>query len=172
MTTLIKLIDTAAKVCLPPNDTGLASKIGVTKSAVSLWRHGGKIKDDHLMALIKVAQADPALAVLVRTEGAETADAKKAWGVVWDRLSPVTTVIGALALVAIGMHAGAHEALLAALSPVVITDPLYIMRNWPRPRTGARPAICTAARAPGRTVPHRQADAVPDGQGLRQAAAR
>ncbi len=129
MTTLIKLIDTAAKVCFPPNDTGLASKIGVTKSAVSLWRHGGKIKDDHLMALIKVAQADPALAVLVRTEGAETADAKKAWGVVWDRLSPVTTVIGALALVAIGMHAGAHEALLAALSPVVITDPLYIMRN-------------------------------------------
>ncbi|MFA4706511.1 DUF3693 domain-containing protein [Xanthomonas perforans] len=129
MTTLIKLIDTAAKVCVPQNDTGLASKLGVTKSAVSLWRHGGKIKDDHLMALIKVAQADPALAVLVRTEGAETADAKKAWGVVWDRLSPVTTVIGALALVAIGMHAGAHEALLAALSPVVITDPLYIMRN-------------------------------------------
>ncbi|MEN9187321.1 DUF3693 domain-containing protein [Xanthomonas perforans] len=136
MTTLIKLIDTAAKVCVPQNDTGLASKLGVTKSAVSLWRHGGKIKDDHLMALIKVAQADPALAVLVRTEGAETADAKKAWGVVWDRLSPVTTVIGALALVAIGMHAGAHEALLAALSPVVITDPLYIMRN--RVRAGLR----------------------------------
>ncbi|WP_241236817.1 DUF3693 domain-containing protein [Xanthomonas arboricola] len=54
------------------------------------------------MALIKVAQADPALAVLVRTESAETADAKKAWSVVWDRLSPVTTVIGAMVL-AIGM---------------------------------------------------------------------
>ncbi|TVS46635.1 hypothetical protein E2P66_22925, partial [Xanthomonas perforans] len=48
----------------------------------------------------------------------------------WDRLlSPVTTVIGGLALVAVGMHAGAHEALLTALSPLVITDPLYIMRN-------------------------------------------
>ncbi|WP_372169126.1 DUF3693 domain-containing protein [Xanthomonas axonopodis] len=48
---------------------------------------------------------------------------------------------------------------------------LYIMRNWPCPRTGARPAISTAARAPGRTIPNRQADAVADGQGLRQAAA-
>lgn len=88
------------------------------------------------MALIHLAQADPAIAVLVRTEGAESPQAKKAWGVVWDRLSPVTTVIGGLALVAIGMHAGAHEALLAALSPVVITEPLYIMRN--RVRAGLR----------------------------------
>ncbi|AQU45388.1 DUF3693 domain-containing protein [Xanthomonas oryzae] len=123
MNTQNKLIDMAVKVCNPPNATGLAKKLGVTKAAVSMWRHGGKIKDDHLMALINVAQADPALAVLVRTEGAETADAKKAWSVVWDRLSPVTTVIGALALVAIGMHAGAHEALLTALSPLVITLP-------------------------------------------------
>ena len=92
----------AVKVCNPPNATGLAKKLGVTKAAVSMWRHGGKIKDDHLMALIKVAQADPALAVLVRTEGAETADAKKAWGVVWDRLSPVTTVIG-VCLLAFGV---------------------------------------------------------------------
>nr|WP_234710377.1 DUF3693 domain-containing protein [Xanthomonas citri] len=75
------------------------------------------------MALIHLAQADPAIAVLVRTEGAESPQAKKAWGVVWDRLSPVTTVIGALALVAVGMHAGAHEALLTALSPLALTAP-------------------------------------------------
>ncbi|WP_235646357.1 DUF3693 domain-containing protein [Xanthomonas citri] len=75
------------------------------------------------MALIHLAQADPAIAVLVRTEGAESPEAKKAWSVVWDRLSPVTTVIGALALVAIGMHAGTHEALLTALSPVALTAP-------------------------------------------------
>ncbi|MEQ7962493.1 DUF3693 domain-containing protein [Xanthomonas hortorum pv. pelargonii] len=102
MNTQIKLIDMAVKVCNPPNATGLAAKMGVTKAAVSIWRHGGKIKDDHLMALIKIAQADPALAVLVRTEGAETAEAKKAWGALWDRLSPVTKVIGAMVL-AIGM---------------------------------------------------------------------
>ncbi len=81
------------------------------------------------MALIELAQADPALAVKVRQEEAASPAEKKAWSALWDRLSPVTTVIGALALVAVGMHAGAHEALLAALSPVVITDPLYIMRN-------------------------------------------
>ncbi|WP_236689005.1 DUF3693 domain-containing protein [Xanthomonas vesicatoria] len=50
------------------------------------------------MALIRLAQADPAIAVLVRTESAETPEAKKAWSVVWDRLSPVTTVIGAMVL--------------------------------------------------------------------------
>lgn len=54
------------------------------------------------MALIRLAQADPAIAVLVRTESAESPEAKKAWSVVWDRLSPVTTVIGAMVL-AIGM---------------------------------------------------------------------
>ncbi|WP_350359734.1 DUF3693 domain-containing protein [Xanthomonas citri pv. malvacearum] len=129
MQTINKLLDTALKACNEPSDRQLAKHLDVSPSAISLWRKGKPIKDDHLMALIHLAQADPAIAVLVRTEGAESPQAKKAWGVVWDRLSPVTTVIGGLALVAIGIHAGAHEALLAALSPVVITDPLYIMRN-------------------------------------------
>ncbi|MGV7186119.1 DUF3693 domain-containing protein [Xanthomonas axonopodis] len=82
------------------------------------------------MALIHLAQADPAIAVLVRTEGAESPQAKKAWGVVWDRLSPVTTVIGGLALVAIGIHAGAHEALLTALSPLALTAPSIHYAKW------------------------------------------
>ncbi|MCC8468222.1 DUF3693 domain-containing protein [Xanthomonas phaseoli] len=81
------------------------------------------------MALIHLAQADPAIAVLVRTEGAESPEAKRAWSVVWDRLSPVTTVIGVVALVAIGLHAGAHEALMTALSPAALTHPLCIMRS-------------------------------------------
>ncbi len=101
-----------------------------------MWRKGGKITDTHLMALIELAQADPALAVKVRQEEAASPAEKKAWSALWDRLSPVTTVIGGLALVAVGMHAGAHEALLTALSPLVITDPLYIMRN--RVRAGLR----------------------------------
>jgi len=91
----------------------LAKKLGVTRSAVSLWRSGHNIKDGHLMALIKLAQADPALAVLVRTEGAD-ADTKKAWEMVWDRLSPVTTVIGGLVLAVCMMPA------LARAKPVEI----------------------------------------------------
>lgn len=54
------------------------------------------------MALIDLAQADPALAVKVREEEAGSVVERKAWGALWDRLSPVTTVIGAMVL-AIGM---------------------------------------------------------------------
>ncbi|CAD0335705.1 DUF3693 domain-containing protein [Xanthomonas hortorum] len=54
------------------------------------------------MALIELAQADPALAVKVREEEAGSAVERKAWGALWDRLSPVTTVIGGMVL-AIGM---------------------------------------------------------------------
>lgn len=67
-----------------------------------MWRKGGKITDAHLMALIDLAQADPALAVKVREEEAGSAVERKAWSALWDRLSPVTTVIGGLVL-AIGM---------------------------------------------------------------------
>lgn len=108
MNTQIKLLDKARSMCVPPTDMQLAKKLGVTRSAVSLWRSGNNIKDGHLMALIKLAQADPALAVLVRTEGADPAT-KKAWEMVWDRLSPVTTVIGGLVL-AIGMMPAAARA--------------------------------------------------------------
>lgn len=130
MQTINKLLDTALKACNEPSDRQLAKHLDVSPSAISLWRKGKPIKDDHLMALIHLAQADPAIAVLVRTEGAESPQAKKAWGVVWDRLSPVTTVIGALALVAVGMHAGAHEALLTALSPLALTGPSIHYAKW------------------------------------------
>ncbi|CEE39427.1 hypothetical protein XAC2911_370030 [Xanthomonas citri pv. citri] len=98
MQTINKLLDTALKACNEPSDRQLAKHLDVSPSAISLWRKGKPIKDDHLMALIHLAQADPAIAVLVRTEGAESPEAKKAWSVVWDRLSPVTTVIGAMVL--------------------------------------------------------------------------
>ncbi|WP_232514337.1 DUF3693 domain-containing protein [Xanthomonas citri] len=116
-------------MCSRDSDNCLAQTLGLQRAAVSKWRHGGKISPEELAKVIVLAQADPGIAVLVLAEQADDATTKKLWGPLWDRLSPVTTVIGALALVAIGMHAGAHEALLAALSPVVITDPLYIMRN-------------------------------------------
>lgn len=98
MQTINKLLDTAMKACEVPSDRQLAKLVGVSPSAISLWRSGKQIKDDHLMTVIKLAKADPALAVLVRTEGAESAAEKAGWSVVWDRLSPVTTVIGGLVL--------------------------------------------------------------------------
>jgi hypothetical protein len=102
MDTINKLLDKARKVCVRDSDRAIAQTLGVTAQSVSVWRKGGKITDAHLMALIDLAQADPALAVKVREEEAVSQVERKAWSALWDRLSPVTTVIGALVL-AIGM---------------------------------------------------------------------
>ncbi|MGS0509248.1 DUF3693 domain-containing protein [Xanthomonas oryzae pv. oryzicola] len=123
MNTLNKLLDAARKVCERDSDRAVAQRMKVSANSVFVWRKGGKITDTHLMALIELAQADPALAVKVRQEEAASPAERKAWSALWDRLSPVTTVIGALAVVAIGMHAGAHEGLLTALSQAAITPP-------------------------------------------------
>ncbi|WP_139370939.1 DUF3693 domain-containing protein, partial [Xanthomonas cissicola] len=130
MDTINKLLDTARKACSRDSDNSVALSLGVSRNSVSVWRKGGKITDTHLMALIELAQADPALAVKVRQEEAASPAEKKAWSALWDRLSPVTTVIGALALVAVGMHAGAHEALLTALSPLALTAPSIHYAKW------------------------------------------
>lgn len=98
MNTINKLLDTARKACERDSDNAVALSLGVSRNSVSVWRKGGKITDTHLMALIELAHADPALAVKVREEEAGTAAERKAWGALWDRLSPVTTVIGGLAL--------------------------------------------------------------------------
>ncbi|MFA0925016.1 DUF3693 domain-containing protein [Xanthomonas fragariae] len=142
MNTLNKLIDSARKVCERDSDRAVSQRLKVSANSVFVWRKGGKITDAHLMALIDLAQADPALAVKVREEEAGSAVERKAWSALWDRLSPVTTVIGALGLVAIGVHAGAHEALVTALSPLVFQSDnahtLYIMRNQGSGRSSCR----------------------------------
>ncbi|MCC8619267.1 DUF3693 domain-containing protein [Xanthomonas vesicatoria] len=102
MDTINKLLDTARKACERDSDNSVALSLGVSRNSVSVWRKGGKITDAHLMALIELAQADPALAVKVRQEEAASPAEQKAWSALWDRLSPVTTVIGGLVL-AIGM---------------------------------------------------------------------
>ncbi|MEG8146081.1 DUF3693 domain-containing protein [Xanthomonas hortorum pv. gardneri] len=102
MNTLNKLIDSARKVCERDSDRAVSQRLKVSANSVFVWRKGGKITDAHLMALIDLAQADPALAVKVREEEAGSAVERKAWSALWDRLSPVTTVIGAMVL-AIGM---------------------------------------------------------------------
>lgn len=45
------------------------------------------------MAVIDKAQADPALAVLIRQETAETRAEKKGWATLWDRLSAAAAVL-------------------------------------------------------------------------------
>lgn len=109
MNTLNKLLDSARKICERDSDRAVAQRLKVSANSVFVWRKGGKITDTHLMALIELAQADPALAVKVREEEAGTPAERKAWGALWDRLSPVTTVIGGLAL-AVFLAPGAARA--------------------------------------------------------------
>lgn len=118
MATINSLLDKAAALCNPPNDSELARRLGVSRSAVSLWRKGQPPKDEHLAQLIALAHQDPALAVLIRQEQATTKAERQLWGPLWDRLSPATTqVVGALALCAIaGLYLiDSDTAMLASL---------------------------------------------------------
>ncbi len=98
MNTLNKLVDNARKMCERDSDNCLAETLGLKRAAVSKWRHGGKISPEELAKLIVLAQADPGVAVLVLSEQADAATASMLWGPLWDKLSPVTTVIGGLVL--------------------------------------------------------------------------
>lgn len=101
MPTLNKLIDNARKVCERESDNALALHMGVSRSAISVWRKSGKISDEHLATLIQLAQADPALAVAVRQEAATTPDERKLWGPLWDRLSPAVSTVGVILAIAL-----------------------------------------------------------------------
>ncbi len=62
----------------------------------------------------------------IHAEAAASPAEKALWRSVLDRLSAAAAVV---ALVVLAVHTGAHEAAVVAFSPLVMTDPLYIMRN-------------------------------------------
>lgn len=82
MDTLNNLLDNARNLCSPSTDAALAVKLGVSKSAVSLWRKGGQITEKHLTALIEFAKADARLAVVVLAEQATTKQERSVWGAI------------------------------------------------------------------------------------------
>lgn len=92
------LIDQAATKCAPPNDSGLAARMHLSRSAVSLWRKGGAIKEKHLTALIVLADVDEVTALEVLAEQAETKPEKAVWHALLQRVGATT----ALVLCAIG----------------------------------------------------------------------
>lgn len=55
------------------------------------------------MAVIEKAKADPALAVLIRQETAETKAEKKGWATLWDRLSAAAAVLVLVVVAAPGV---------------------------------------------------------------------
>ena len=102
MNTLNKLLDKSRELC--GSDMATAARLGVTRSAVSKWRHGGKIEAAHLAKLITLTQQDPALSVQVLAEQEASPEEQAMWGTVWDRLSPVTTTVAGVLLM-IGLWA-------------------------------------------------------------------
>ncbi|UYC14008.1 DUF3693 domain-containing protein [Xanthomonas sp. CFBP 8445] len=108
MQTLNVLLDKARKNCPSDSDNSLSKQIGVSRSAVSVWRRGGQITNEHLMALIDLAKADPALATKVREEASETEVERRAWATLWDRLSAAAAVV-ALVVLTIGTVPAAHQ---------------------------------------------------------------
>lgn len=101
MITLNKILDSARKSCSRDSDAAVAEALKVSRQTVMQWRSGARrITDEHLMAAIELGRLDPALAVLVRQEMAETKAEKKAWSTLWDRLSAAAAV---LVLVVIAM---------------------------------------------------------------------
>lgn len=125
MNTVNKLLDKAREVCV--SDADIGRKLGVTRSAVSVWRKGGTITPAHLARLITLTQQDPAIAVQVLAEQEATPEERQMWGVVWDRLSPVTSMVaGALLAVGLALPYQSAQAMTTQTEPL---DPLCIMRS-------------------------------------------
>ena len=86
MNTLNQLLDRAKDAHKLTSDAAIAENLGVSRSAVSLWRKGGLIAEHHLAALVRLANADARDAVQVMTEQAQTKDSRAVWGALLDRL--------------------------------------------------------------------------------------
>lgn len=104
-----KLLDKAKKMCSPQTDMALAERIGVTRSAVSVWRKGGKITAQHLETLAAVAGLDGQAVIEVMLEQASNAEARAVWRPVLDRLSAAVAAVAPTALILCGTiaYAGA-----------------------------------------------------------------
>ncbi|ARR12562.1 DUF3693 domain-containing protein [Xanthomonas citri] len=125
-----ELLDKVKESCSLPSDMALAEKLGVNRQMIWKARHEDKpLSDERIAQLCAMAKLDGgAWMARIHAERAASPAERALWRSVLDRLSAAAAVV---ALLVLAVHTGAHEALLAALSPVVINDPLYIMRNWP-----------------------------------------
>lgn len=97
-----KLLDKAKKMCNPQTDMALAARIGVTRSAVSVWRKGGTITAQHLETLATVAGLDGQAVIEVMLEQASNAEARAVWRPVLDRLSAAVAAVAPTVIILCG----------------------------------------------------------------------
>ena len=101
MSALSELLDQAVQKCDPSNDAALAARLGVSRSAVSLWRKGEGIREKYLTQLIALVGADPEVAVMVLREQATTHAERAVWGALARKLG-AAAVVSVAALLPMG----------------------------------------------------------------------
>lgn len=89
------LIDAAQQACGLNSDNKLAGRLKVSRSAVSVWRKGGKITDEYLAALIELSKSDPSEAIRVRAEQASSGAEIRLWNQMLTRIS-AAAMLGAM----------------------------------------------------------------------------
>lgn len=92
------LLDKARDKCQPKTDMELAARVGVSRSAVSMWRKGGTITSQHLEALATLAGVDGQAVIEVMEEQAVTPAQKRVWQSVLNRLSAAAAAITVIVL--------------------------------------------------------------------------
>ncbi|MCC8468824.1 DUF3693 domain-containing protein, partial [Xanthomonas phaseoli] len=123
MAAVDELLDKVKESCSLPSDMALATKLGIQRQLLSKARAGDKpLSDERIAQLCAMAKLDGGTWMArIHAERAGSQVERALWKSVLDRLTPIAAAVGALALVAVGVHVGAHETLLVALSPVAIT---------------------------------------------------
>lgn len=87
MSALSKLLDKAAATCSPANQSGLAARLGVSRSLISSWKTGAfVIPAERVAEIARIGHLDPAeWVVLVEAEQAK-GEARKAYSSLVKRL--------------------------------------------------------------------------------------
>ncbi|MBV6810299.1 hypothetical protein KWH19_10935 [Xanthomonas campestris pv. pennamericanum] len=120
-----ELLDKVKEVCSFPSDMAIAEKLGINRQMLWKARHEDKpLSDERIAQLCAMAKLDGATWLArIHAERAATQVERALWKSMLDRLAPITAVVGAMALVALGVHVSVHEELVAAFSPLAVTAP-------------------------------------------------
>nr|WP_199774589.1 DUF3693 domain-containing protein [Xanthomonas campestris] len=129
MAAVDELLDKVKESCSLPSDMALATKMGIQRQLLSKARMGDKpLSDERIAQLCAMAKLDGgSWMARIHAERAGTPAERALWRSVLDRAKRRPPPV--VALVVLAVHTGAHEAAVVAFSPLVMTDPLYIMRN-------------------------------------------
>lgn len=123
------LLDKAKSHTGIASDNALATRLGLSRQAISNWRAGEKFPDeDTVVTLAKLAGEDAAEWLVALKAVKSNGPAAKVWSALAKKLAGTTAV---LCLVAASLYSrdwdGLQAAVLFGFYPI---GPLYIMRNY------------------------------------------